>query len=60
MDQKDFSYTALKLEIKKAEKIKELYHLCKTLDPIAYSYPIMPFDTMGHWQNNIPHHDYEN
>ena len=33
MDQKDFSYTALKLEVKKAEKIKELYQLCKTLVP---------------------------
>ncbi|MEO8402642.1 MAG: Tn3 family transposase, partial [Gammaproteobacteria bacterium] len=33
MDQKDFSYTALKLEVKKAEKIKELYCLCKTLIP---------------------------
>lgn len=32
-DQKDFSYTALKLEIKKAEKIKKLYCLCKTLIP---------------------------
>jgi len=33
MDQKDFSYTALKLEVKKSEKIKELYRLCKTLVP---------------------------
>jgi hypothetical protein len=33
MDQKDFSYTALKLEVKKAEKIKELYRFCKTLIP---------------------------
>jgi len=33
IDQKDFSYTALKLEIKKAEKIKKLYRLCKTLIP---------------------------
>jgi hypothetical protein len=33
MDQKDFSYTALKLEVKKAEKIKNLYHLCKTFIP---------------------------
>jgi hypothetical protein len=33
MDQKDFSYTALKLEVKKTEKIKELYRLCKTLIP---------------------------
>lgn len=33
MDQKNFSYTALKLEVKKATKIKELYRLCKTLIP---------------------------
>jgi len=33
MDQKDFSYSALKLEVKKAEKIKKLYWLCKTLIP---------------------------
>src|SRR3990167_1187165 len=33
MDQKDFSYTALKLEVQKALKIKELYQLCKTLIP---------------------------
>jgi len=33
MDQKDFSYTALKLEVKKVEKIKDLYQLCKTLIP---------------------------
>lgn len=33
MDQKDFSYTALKLEVKKAEKLKDLYRLCKTLVP---------------------------
>jgi TnpA family transposase len=32
-DQKDFSYTALKLEVKKAKKIHELYQLCKALVP---------------------------
>lgn len=31
MDQKDFSYRALKIEVKKAEQIRGLYHLCKTL-----------------------------
>ncbi len=33
MDQKDFTYTALKLEVQKALQIKELYQLCKTLIP---------------------------
>lgn len=33
IDQKDFSYTALKREIKKSEKLKKLYHLCKSLIP---------------------------
>lgn len=33
MDQKDFSYTALKREVKKAIKIAPLYQLCKTLIP---------------------------
>jgi TnpA family transposase len=33
MDQKDFSYTALKREVKKAIKISPLYQLCKTLIP---------------------------
>jgi len=33
MDQKDFSYSALKLEVKKARKIALLYRLCKTLVP---------------------------
>src|SRR3990167_9684354 len=33
LDQKDFTYTALKLEVKKATKVKELYRLCKTLVP---------------------------
>ncbi len=32
-DQKDFSYSALKLEIKKVTQITELYQLCKTLIP---------------------------
>jgi hypothetical protein len=33
MDQKDFTYTALKIEVQKALKIKELYQLCKILIP---------------------------
>ncbi|PIR10203.1 MAG: transposase, partial [Gammaproteobacteria bacterium CG11_big_fil_rev_8_21_14_0_20_46_22] len=33
MDQRDFTYTALKLEVQKVLKIKELYQLCKTLIP---------------------------
>jgi hypothetical protein len=33
MDQEDFSYSALKLEIKKVKNIVKLYQLCKTLIP---------------------------
>lgn len=33
LDQKDFSYTALKLEVKKVKQIEKLYQLSKTLVP---------------------------
>jgi TnpA family transposase len=32
-DQKNFQYTAVKLEVKKAQEIEELYHFCKSFIP---------------------------
>lgn len=32
-DQKNFQYTALRLEVKKAQELEELYHFCKSFIP---------------------------